>query len=62
MTMLKENPRTILPSQRNWWPRNKYMVLVNDLRDTEIPGEVRVYRANPDGTRGELLRVEAPNV
>ena len=62
MTMILENPRSILPSQRNWWPTNKYMVLVNDLRDSAPPGEVKVYHQNPDGTRGELIRIESPDI
>jgi len=31
---------------------------VPDLREIESPSMVRVYRELPDGSRGELLRVE----
>ena len=34
--------------------------LVAGLRIAAPPSEVRVYRANPDGTKGELLRIEEP--
>ena len=31
-----------------------------DLRDFAPASEVKVYKAKPDGTPGELLRVEKP--
>ena len=42
----------LLPSK---WERK-----VRGLRDLETPSMVLVYRANPDGTRGKLLRIENP--
>ena len=33
---------------------------VGGLRDFDTPSMVIVYRANPDGTRGKLLRIENP--
>ena len=34
--------------------------LVAGLRDSENPTECRVFQANPDGSKGKLLRVEEP--
>ena len=31
-----------------------------DLRDFAPASEVKVYKLNPDGTRGEFLRTEKP--
>ena len=39
---------------------NRYEQLVNGLRDQTIAGEVKIYKMNPDGTRGEYLRTEYP--
>lgn len=31
---------------------------VEGLREAEAPSDIRVFKANPDGTIGELLRIE----
>ena len=43
-------------------PKSKFGQMVNGLRDSEPPSEIKVYRANPDGSRGEFLRAESPPV
>ncbi len=41
---------------------NRVRHRVNGLRDFAIPGEVKVYKANPDGSNGELIRIEKPQI
>lgn len=43
-------------------PHSKAERDVNDLREYGIPSAVMVYSANPDGTKGEFLRVEPATV
>lgn len=46
------------------FPKSRFERLVAGLRDSnfEKPIECRVFKANPDGTKGELLRIEKPRV
>ena len=46
---------------RNPLSRGGFESLVAGLRTEAPPSEVRVYKANPDGTVGELLRIEYPS-
>ena len=46
--------------QRSFLPLTRIERLVPNLRDSESPGRVKVYRATPDGKCGELIRVEIP--
>jgi len=39
-------------------PKKSLEKLVSGLRNYAPPSECRVYRMNPDGTRGEFLRIE----
>lgn len=42
-------------------PRNRADRLCYGLRDYQpSPSPVKVFKANPDGTTGELLRIENP--
>ena len=41
-------------------PKNKAERDVNGLRDYSEHSIVKVYRANPDGTKGNFLRIEEP--
>lgn len=43
---------------RSFLPRSKAERMVFGLRDFVSPSEVRVFRANPDGSKGGFLRVE----
>jgi len=38
-------------------PQSRIKKLVNDLRDEGLPGDIKVYHANPDGSRGELIKI-----
>jgi hypothetical protein len=39
-------------------PKSLYEFKVGGLRDSAPPPPVRVFKMNPDGTPGELIRVE----
>jgi len=41
-------------------PHNRAKRLVSGLKEYEEPSMVYVYKANPDGSNGELLRIEQP--
>lgn len=43
-------------------PRCKAERDVNGLSEYGIPSDVKIYSANPDGTKGKLLRVEPATV
>lgn len=47
-------------STHGFLPRNAMERKVPGLRDYSMPSEIKVYRANSDGTAGELLRIVPP--
>ena len=47
-----------MSSPKGLLPKSLMARRVNDLRLFDSPSCVYVYRANPDGTKGELLRTE----
>ena len=63
MTLKTQNRQSLVTDENYislFGQYNKYEKLVNGLRDQTIPGEVRTYRMNDDGSRGDLLRTEYP--
>ena len=39
-------------------PRNYLETRIEGIREEVSPSDVRVYKANPDGSRGELVRID----
>ena len=44
--------------QKGFLPKNKMQLRVPGLRDYAPPSDVRVFKMNTDGSKGEYLRTE----